>query len=37
MSGSHVENEHVLNLLGQIGKQHLIEVVEEVIQVAASG
>jgi hypothetical protein len=36
MSGSHVENEHVLNLLGQIGKQHLIEIVDLVVQVAAS-
>jgi hypothetical protein len=36
MSGSRFENRHHFDLLGQIGKQHLVEVVDEVVQVAAS-
>jgi hypothetical protein len=35
MSRSHVETGHLFDLLGQIRKQHLIEVVDEVVQIAA--
>jgi hypothetical protein len=36
MSGSRIENGHLFDLLGQIGKQHIIKVVDEVVQITAS-
>jgi hypothetical protein len=36
MSGNHVENGHLSDLLGQIGKQHIIEIVDELVEIAAS-
>jgi hypothetical protein len=35
MSGSHVENGHLFHLLGQMGKQHIVKVVDEVVETAA--
>jgi hypothetical protein len=35
MSESRVENGHLFNLLGKIGKQHIVEVVDEVVKIAA--
>jgi hypothetical protein len=35
MSGSRVENGLLFDLLGQIGTQHIVEVVNEVIEIAA--
>jgi hypothetical protein len=36
MSGSHVENGHLFDLQDQIGEQQLVEVVDELIEVAVS-
>jgi hypothetical protein len=35
MSGSRVENGHLFDLQGQIRKQRIVEVVDELIEIAA--
>jgi hypothetical protein len=35
MSGSHVENGYLFDLLGQIRKQQIIKVVDELIEITA--
>jgi hypothetical protein len=37
MSGSHIENGHLFDLLDQIRKQHIIEVVDKLIEIATWG